>query len=242
MAGRHRGLGGPRRLTPEDDPQPLTSSPQVTSVVTGVEYQQKRPDRVNVYLDGAFGFAVAAAVAQEVGLRRGLRLTPDDVGRLLDRDDSHRAYEAALNYLSYRPRSEAEVRGSLQRKRFAPDRIDEVIRRLQDAGLLDDAAFARFWVENRDTFSPRGARALRAELRQKGVADAAIQGVISGERDDSAGAHAAARKKARQLRGLDYQAFRRRLGAYLARRGFDYETIGPVVASLWQEVGRLSGG
>jgi len=205
------------------------------SLVTGVEYQQKRPDRVNVYLDGVFGFAVAATVAQEAGLRRGLRLAPDEVQRLLDRDDLHRAYESALSFLSYRPRSEAEVRQNLQRKRFAPERIDEVIQKLRDAGLLDDAAFARYWVENRDAFSPRGSRALRAELRQKGVADGVIREATTADRDDSVGAYAAAQKKARQLRGLDRRAFQQRLGGYLARRGFDYDTIQSVVDRLWNE-------
>ncbi len=239
--GRRPTFGAPIPLSElsagATHPQPHASSAQPPGLITSVEYQQKRPDRVNVYLDGAFGFAVAAAVAQDAGLRRGLRLAPDEVQRLLDRDDFHRAYESALNFLSYRPRSEAEVRQNLQRKRFAPERIDEVIEKLRGAGLLDDAAFARYWVENRDAFSPRGSRALRAELRRKGVADEVVREATPEERDDSPGAYAVAQKKARQLKGLDRQTFRQRLGGYLARRGFDYDTIGPVVDQLWAELG-----
>lgn len=204
--------------------------------ITGIEYQQKRPDRVNVYLDGDFGFAVAASVVQDAGLRRGQSLSAEDVSRLLDLDGRRRAYDSALSYLSYRPRSEAEVRRNLERKGFAPELVDEAALRLRNAGLLDDGAFARFWVENRDAFSPRGARALRMELRQKGVSDETIRAAAPEDRDDSAAARAAAQRKAWQLRNLDRRAFRQRLGGYLGRRGFGYETIAPIVDALWVEV------
>jgi regulatory protein len=209
---------------------------RVSGTVSAVEYQQKRPDRVNVYLDGAFGFALSEAVLLDSGLRKGQALSAADVARLLTREDQQRAYDSALNYLSYRPRSEAEVRRSLEEKRFAPESVEEALARLRRAGLLDDAAFARYWVENRDAFSPRGARALRAELRQRGVADEVVREATSSEeRDDLAAARAAAEKKARQLHGLDRQVFRQRLGGYLARRGFSYEAIRPVVEALWSE-------
>ncbi len=227
-------LPGIRQVAPGAGGAP---GPAAGALVTAVEVQQKRADRVNVYLDGDFGFAVALSVAQEAGLRRGLRLDQDEVRRLLDQDDQHRAYEAALSFLSYRPRSEAEVRQSLERKRFAPERIAAALARLRGAGLLDDAAFARYWVENRDAFSPRGGRALRAELRQKGVGDQETRAVLEDGRDEAAGAYAAGERKARQLKGLDRRTFRQRLGAYLARRGFSYDSISEAVDRLYAEVG-----
>ena len=203
--------------------------------ITALEYQQKRPDRVNVYLDGAFGLALAESVVQEAGLRRGVHLSPDDIRRLLDRDNAQRAYDTALNFLSYRPRSEAEIRRNLERKRYAPERIEEVLARLRGARLIDDAAFAKYWIENRDAFSPRGSRALRAELRAKGVGDEGLKEAFAEDRDESEGAYAAGSRKARQLRGLDRQTFRQRLGAFLARRGFSYDTIKPATERLWRE-------
>lgn len=206
------------------------------SVITALEYQQKRPDRVNVYLDGAFGFALAESVVQEAGLRRGMPLEPADIQDLLDRDGARRAYDAALVFLSYRPRSEAEIRRNLEGKRYAPERIEEALAKLRRVGLVDDAEFVRYWIENRDTFSPRGGRALRAELRAKGVGDEELRAAFAEGRDEVAGAYAAGERKARQLRGLDRRTFRERLGAYLARRGFSYEAIAPVVDRLFGEM------
>lgn len=171
-----------------------------------------------------------------------MSLDPADVQRLLDLDGAQRAYDAALGFLSYRPRSEAEIRRNLERKRFPPERIDEVLVRLRRTGLVDDAAFARYWVENRDTFSPRGGRALRAELRLKGVGDEEARTVLEDGRDEAAGAYAAGERKARQLKGLDRRAFRQRLGAFLARRGFSYESISHTVDRLYAEVGGNASG
>jgi regulatory protein len=112
-----------------------------------------------------------------------------------------------------------------------------VLVRLRQTGLVDDAAFARYWVENRDAFSPRGSRALRAELRLKGVGDEEVRGVLEDGRDEAAGAHAAGERKARQLKGLDRRTFRQRLGAFLARRGFSYDAISQVTDRLYAEVG-----
>lgn len=206
-------------------------------MITALEYQQKRKDRVNVYLDGDFGLALAESVVQEAGLRRGMPLDSADVQRLLNLDGARRAYDAALGFLSYRPRSEAEIRRNLERKRFPPERIEEVLVRLRRTGLVDDAAFARYWVENRDAFSPRGGRALRAELRQKGIGDEEARTVLEDGRDEVAGAYAAGERKARQLKGLDRRTFRQRLGAFLARRGFSYDSISPAVDRLYAEVG-----
>jgi regulatory protein len=109
-----------------------------------------------------------------------------------------------------------------------------VIGRLKETGVVDDIAFARFWKENRETFSPRSQRLTKVELRQKGVAADVIDR-IAGVVDDDNSAYRAALGKARSLSLSDYQGFRRRLGEYLKRRGFGYEVIHRTVERLWQE-------
>jgi len=169
-----------------------------------------------------------------------MSLEPADVQRLLDHDGAQRAFDSALGFLSYRPRSEAEIRRNLERKRIPPERIDDALARLRRAGLVDDAAFARYWIENRDAFSPRGGRALRAELRTKGIGDEEARAALEDGRDEAAGAYAAGRRKARQLKGLDRRTFRQRLGAFLARRGFSYDSISQVVDRLYAEAGAMT--
>src|SRR5262249_56098482 len=92
---------------------------------------------------------------------------------------------------------------------------------LQELELLDDHEFATFWVENRERFSPRAARALGQELRQRGVARELVEAVSQPERDEMR-ALEAGRQRLRALAGLDYQTFHTRLGQFLLRRGFSY--------------------
>jgi regulatory protein len=99
--------------------------------------------------------------------------------------------------------------------------------------MLDDAAFARFWVENRTAFSPRSGRLMSYELRQKGVAGGDIEVALPSEDGDSA--KEAAMRRARSLASLDYETFRKKLLPYLQRRGFGYETASEAVESAWQE-------
>jgi len=205
----------------------------MTGKITALKYQKKNPDRVNVYLDGHFAFGLSAILA--ASLKLGEFLSEAQVESLRNRDDAEVAYNRALNYLSYRPRSKAEVRTYLQRRSMPDTLIETVMERLVRAGLLDDEAFARFWVENRERFRPKGVRALRYELRSKGIGDEIAERILATV-DVSASAYEAASKKARQLSHLDQQTFERKLVDYLARRGFDYEIAQEIAQRSWREL------
>ena len=112
--------------------------------------------------------------------------------------------------------------------------IEAVIARLKEQGLVDDMAFAQFWKDNRESFSPRSQWLTRLELRRKGVANDIIDQVVNTIDDDDS-AYRAALSKARSLPLSDYQSFRRRLGEYLKRRGFSYGVINHTVERVWQE-------
>ena len=204
--------------------------------VTALVAQKRNPNRVNVYLDGQFAFGLAAIEAARLHL--GQDLGEADLARVQKADEVAVAHERALRYLSYRPRSEAEVRKHLADKRrpVAPEVIEEVVERLTRVGLLNDQAFAQYWRENRENFRPKGAAALRQELRQKGVPREAVDQALAGM-DEEGAALDVARARARRLGGLDKLAFKRRLAAYLGRRGYAYDVIMPVVERVWQEQG-----
>lgn len=202
--------------------------------VTALVAQKRNPNRVNVYLDGEFAFGLAAIEAARLHL--GQELGDADLARVRQADDVAVAHERALRYLSYRPRSEAEVRRYLAGKQVAPEVIEEIVERLTRVGLLNDQAFAQYWRENRENFRPKGAAALRQELRQKGVSREAVDRALAGM-DEEGAALDLARARARRLGGLDKPAFKRRLAAYLGRRGYAYDIIMPVVERVWQEQG-----
>ena len=191
---------------------------------------QARGNRVRVYLDGAYAFSLAEAVAAD--LQVGQRLTAAQVQALLDADARWRAWQHAARLLAVRPRSAAEIRRRLRRRGYADEVVEATLARLRAAGWLDDAVFARQWVENRLAFRPRSRALLRAELRQKGVDEAAIEAALAPV-DDEALAWDAAQRALRRYRGLPWPVFARRLSAYLARRGFSPGLVRQVVRRAW---------
>lgn len=197
--------------------------------ITNLKTQKRDRERVSVYLDGNFAFGLPLLEAAR--LKVGQVLSEEEIAELKHRDAIQRAAHRAMNLLSYRPRSRNEVRRRLRRKDYTEEVIEEAIGRLERAGLLDDRAFARYWIENRFRFNPRGRAILRQELRQKGVGDRVIEEALTGY-DEQTAAEEAAAKAVRRLRRFDNPTFRRKLIGYLRRRGFFYDTIQPIVEEL----------
>jgi regulatory protein len=205
-------------------------------IISAIE-RQKRRQRVNVYGDeGRFAFALALHLAQDAGLHTGMELSQAQVSALQDADARHSAYEAALRLLSYRPRSEKEMRRRLGRRGIELRLIDETVRHLRERGYLDDKAFAQFWTETRDATSPRSRRLITHELRAQGVDTETAAAATAGVADEEA-AYRAASRRLHAFRGLDYATFRRRLGGFLVRRGFSYDVARRTAERCWQEAG-----
>ena len=203
--------------------------------ITRLAFQKHAADRVNVYLDGQYAFALPALDAARLGM--GEYLDDDAIDRLQTQDERQKAYDRALRFLSFRPRSQAEVRRNLLAAGLDAELVEATLARLAAQGYLDDAEFARFWVENRQQFRPKGSVALRGELRQRGVAAETVDAALS-DLDPAAGAYEAAHPRAVRLAALaqtDPTAFRRKLGDFLLRRGFDYEVVKETVARLLRE-------
>lgn len=205
-------------------------------IVTAVVKQHRRR-RVNIFVDGEFALSLGAELAAERSIHPGRTLAPDELRALADAEARRSALESALRLLSYRPRSERELRDRLARKGFARRVIDETAGRLRELGYLDDAAFARFWTETRQALRPRSRRLLTGELRWRGVAPATAEEVTVDISDPEA-AYRAASRRLRALRGLDYPRFRERLGGFLTRRGFSYAVARRTIERCWAELGR----
>ena len=210
------------------------------SEITGLKAAKTREKRVNVFLDGKLALRLLAEVALKEGLKVGQELTESQMEALAGLDRYQRCHNTAIRYLAYRPRSEAEIRERLQRRGFDSDCTEKTLARLKEQGLVDDTAFARFWKDNRQAFSPRSRRLTKLELQRKGLTGDIIEQVV-GELDDSDSAYRAALNRLRRLPATDYQTFRRRLGEYLGRRGFSYSIISETTARVWQEHGNNTG-
>jgi len=135
-------------------------------------------------------------------------------------------------------RSRFELEQILRRKGVPPEVGAPVLDRLTAVGLVDDAAFARAFVESRQRSRPRGKWGLSAELRKRGIAPDVIDLVLverEGEEDPVEAARRAVAAKLRTLAGKPPALVRQRAEQFLLRRGFDYETIREALRGLDQE-------
>lgn len=205
----------------------------MTNIITRLAIQKHNKERVNVYLDDEYAFAVSLDTA--LGLKKGQQLDAAQVAAFKAEGDIDLAYQRALRYLGMRPRSENEMTTYLAGKGYPEEVIAAVLARLRGRGYVDDAAFARFWVDNRTRFRPRGARALRYELRQKGVDSPTIDEALE-DQDEEASAWAAAESKAGRWGDLPREEFDKKLIAFLARRGYAYAVCRRIAERAWQQI------
>ncbi len=212
-----------------------------SGTITALTVQASDQERVNVFVDGAFAIGISLRTLQREGLRKGQVLSEEDWARLERAEADSKAWNAALRLLEVRPRTEHEIRDRLRRKQYAPEQIDAAVARLRELELLDDTQFARMWVANRSAVNPRGALGLKRELLRKGVAREVAADVVGEAVDDETEAAACeqvARGAAGRYAGVEsWPDFQRKLGGLLQRRGFSWNTAGPIVRRLWAERG-----
>ena len=163
-------------------------------------------------------------------MKRASRATP--AGRVpTPAPDPASAYDVAVRYLGSRPRSVAEIKRHLRSKRFDENAQDQAVDQLRAQRYIDDLAFARYWVEQRERFRPKGDRALVSELLGKGVARDTIDVVLGDVAPDAevVRARKAIRRPLDRWLTLEEGERKRKIHAYLAGRGFSYDTIDEVI-------------
>jgi regulatory protein len=204
-------------------------------IITAIE-KQKRRRRADLSLDSGLTFSLRLDLIATSGLAVGEELSHARRQELEAEEQRLGAVQAALRLLAAGPRSERDLRQRLTRQRgFRSEAVDHAIRRMRDLGYLDDAAFARFWVESRQASTPRSKRALRFELSQRGVSRERVERAIE-DHSDADAAYEAARRRLRSLGGLDYRTFERRLGTFLNSRGFPYGVARATIQRCWAEL------
>jgi regulatory protein len=145
------------------------------------------------------------------------------------------AYDAAARYLASRPRSVLEVRRHLIKRRYDEREVTGALDRLRAAGYLDDAAFARYWLDQRARFKPKGVLGLRSELRAKGVSPSVIGAVLTEAAEDRSEADTATEALSSRLarwRNLPDDERKARAQAFLRQRGFRFDVIEEVLERL----------
>lgn len=197
--------------------------------------------RENVYLDGKFGFGIAAEARFENRLKIGRDLSEPEVRSLVLGDQVAKLLFSAQNFLSYRPRSVQEVRYNLTKKLDRGEYVEPakilstVVGKLTQMKLLDDLEFARWWIAQRKKFKPRGERMLRSELHAKGVPRDIIDELFFAYETPASEIEQLAAKKAASYTQLPRQEFQTKLTNFLARKGYDWDEIQGVVDRFTRE-------
>ncbi len=211
--------------------------------ITSVEPQKKNPKRFNIFLDGDFAFGADEDLVVEYRLITGKELNTDLVDELLFEAEVGKLMERMYSLFNIRQRTEKEVRTYLKNlsfKRKVKDKdeisdqaIESLIKKLKQKRLLNDAEFAKAWVESRRKTKQKGRIALRAELFQKGVDREIVEEAL--EIDEESEMHLAGKaleKYLEKLKGLPDFDKRKKAYQFLMRRGFEYGIVSDVVEKM----------
>lgn len=201
--------------------------------ITSIE-KQKKTGRVNVFIDGRFSFGTSLEAVLRHGVRKDKEIDEETIGKLKEESNLEKVYGRLLRFSTIRPRSEKEIKLWFKRKNIDPSLGAEVFNKLKNVGLVDDGAFAKWWIEQRREFRPRSKMALTSELKQKGIAREIIDEVLQ-EINTSSELEFAKRvalKKLRALSGLPFGEKKRKLFGFLGRRGFSWETANKSIDEL----------
>ena len=197
-----------------------------TKTITALSVQKKDRERVNVFLDDEFAFGISLTAALE--LKKGQQLTPAEIEQLKHADLFSKAWNRALGYLGFRARTQQEMEKYLVEKEYPEVVVQATVERLLENQYLNDEDFARSWLRDRARIRPKGAKALRYELRQKGIENEIIDMVLE-EVDEEDGAWIAVQPKLQRWTTLEEHEFRQKVTGFLGRRGFGYDAIRRVI-------------
>jgi len=201
-------------------------------VVSKITEQKRRANRRSVYLDGTFAFGCNINVIAKFRLVEGQSLTADQVNDIQNGAVRQECFDKAIKSIERRQHARAELAGKLKKFDYPIALIESVLDQLTELNYINDQRFAETRAELTATYKHHGRNRVLMELAKKGVpretARRAVETVYE-TKDSAAMARDLATKKMRSLARLEPVVAKRRLYGILLRRGFDFETIKPVV-------------
>ncbi len=214
-----------RRFTPPPPP--------AGGLLVGVEAGSRKGTTL-LRFEGGVTTVLRLSAATAEGLRPGRTLDDAALAPLLDEDERIRARDTAIRMLARYPRNQRDLERRLARRGYGPGAIVATVERLLAVGLIDDQVFAEHFVASR-TARHHSRRLIGLELGRLGVSEPVSAAATAGV-DDEAAATDAALRRATRLRDLGRDEFYRRLGGFLQRRGFGYETSRRALDVAWRSV------
>ncbi len=204
-------------------------------LITRIERQRNKP-RYSIYLDGEPALDIHSETLLKSGLRRNDVLDENTIQRVKLEDLFQTAKQRALHFLSYRPRSEREIRDKLKNEKFEENIIVRVVENLKQNRLINDLEFGKMFARDSMMRKPLGKMVMKQKLFQKGIQRDAIEKILQeiyDEQDEHGIALALAEKRLPRLKNLDEIKQKQRISSYLAGRGFNWETIHNVIERMF---------
>ena len=206
-------------------------------IITKIEAQKRNPKRRSVFIDGEFAFGLDEEVLYKSGLKKGESLTQQRIEEITEEERKKEAKDIALKFLSFRRRTEKQVREKLKKKEFDERTIDTTIDKLKEFDLINDLEFAFSWVKDRLAYKPRGKKLLRQELWKKGIRKDIIEQVTEELcQDEDKKALELVEKTRKRYKNLEPKVAKRRMFNLLLRRGFSYEISRQALVQLSQSL------
>jgi regulatory protein len=191
---------------------------------------QKNQKRVNIFLDNKFGFGLDLENFVKLSLKVEQELDEKEIKKIKETSDKTKILNRALTFLTIRPRSEKEIKDWMRRKKIDGSFYEYIFEKVKDLNLIDDLSFAKWWVEQRQSFSPKTKKILTNELKIKGVKNEIITEVLSEtEIDEVKMAKDLVNKKSYKWQRFDEKTRRQKISQYLFGKGFDWNVISNVV-------------
>lgn len=186
--------------------------PTITRLVAG----KRDPSRISIYIDGKFACSLSAEEVISRGLVRGYELSENDQATLLDKSTKEKLLSKILNFISYRPRSQKEIRDRLKKYKATSEQIEDIVNKITKLGVLNEQEFAKYLVESRRA-QGRSSRHIKSELKSQGIdKEVSEDSLVNGSND---------RATVRELIKRKSHLEKEKLIAYLARRGFPWELV-----------------
>jgi regulatory protein len=198
-------------------------------VITAIK-SQKNKKRVNVHLDGKFGFGLDLDNFVKLNLKVEQELSEKEVAEIVKKAEFQKTLDKLLRFATLRPRSEKEINYWLKRKKVHESLQKGLFNKLKRLDLIDDRKFAEWWIGQRIQFKSKSKRELISELRIKGIDKNTIEDVLYETRiDEAKNAKKLIEKNQYKWERYDKRTARKKMGEYLARKGFAWEIIKKVI-------------
>ncbi len=199
------------------------------ATITSIK-QQKKKDRVNVYLDDKFGFGIDLDNFVLLNLKVDQELTEEEIEKIVRKAEFQKTFDKLLRFAMVRPRSEKEIRDYFRRKEVHESLHFDLLKKLKHLNLLNDLEFARWWIDQRIQFKKKSKRIIIQELRIKGISQNNIDDAF-GETviDEEKLAKELLSKKMYKWEKLEPRLKRQKTSQYLAGKGFGWDVVEKVV-------------